>query len=93
MIKSENVFWGIAVVPNLPRQYLQEYMFLLGEYADCRVCSTRPQKHDDPKESPWCFPFMDIDESFDHGEFEDWTEMVERDMMERYQLTEEHFCT
>ena len=89
MIKSDNIFWGIEVAPYLPRGYVQEYMTLLGEYAKCRVTSAKPSRLD----QTWYFPFMEIDESFNCGEFEDWAEMVERDMMERYSLTEHHFST
>jgi hypothetical protein len=89
MIKSDNPFWAMNVVPNLPHQHIPEYMTMLGSYADCHLTSARPSYN--PGESTWCFPFIDVDESFDHGDFEDWTEMVERDMMERHLLSEWHF--
>jgi len=99
MRKSDNIFWARTVVPNLPPQYLSEYMFLLGEYCECPFTSARPS-HLGPQicssnsnKLGWVFPFLDVEDSFDNGEFEKWVEMVEQDMMKRYSLTEHHFCS
>jgi hypothetical protein len=92
MVKSENVLWGRNVAPNLPPHLLPEYMRLLGEYAECRSTLARPALNPEGGES-WCFPFFEIDETFDHVAYDKWVDMVEQDMMDRHNLTEHHFVT
>jgi hypothetical protein len=91
MQKSDNYFWGLDVVPNLPHHLVPEYMFLLGEYAKCRVTSAKPSFK--PEDGLWCFPFFELNKFFDFADFEKWAEMVEQDMMKRHSLTEHHFCS
>lgn len=91
MLRSENIHWGRTVVPNLPPHLLPEYLAMLGEYAECRTTLAKPSFQ--PNSETWCFPFFEIDETFDHGEYEEWTEMVEQDMIERHHLTPLHFST
>jgi hypothetical protein len=90
MLKSENILWGRNVVPNLPHHLLREYMWLLGEYQECRVTLSRPAFKPEDGEL-WCFPFFELDETFDHADYDKWVDMVEQDMMERHNFTEEAF--
>jgi hypothetical protein len=92
MIKSENLFWGRNVVPNLPPHLVPEYMWLLGEYAECRSTLAKPSFKTGDSEL-WCFPFFELDEPFDHADYDKWVEMVEQDMMTRHNLTEHHFVS
>jgi hypothetical protein len=90
MLKSENRLWGRRVVPNLPHHLLQEYMFMLGEYAECRATLAVPVLR--AENVPlWCFPFFELDATFDQENYDKWVSMVEQDMMERHNLTEEAF--
>jgi hypothetical protein len=90
MLKSENYFWGRNVVPNLPHHLVPEYMWLLGEYKECRVTLGTPSFKTRDGEL-WCFPFFELDEPFDHADYNKWVDMVEQDMMDRHNLTEHNF--
>lgn len=82
--------WAAVGFPNLDPQYYTEYVLMLAEFAPDATMERVPLR----AISNWrfCFPFVDIDETFNHSAFEEHAEMVERDLASRYNFDIEDFA-
>ena len=87
--------WMDNILPNLPRRHYDEYLLSLHEFApECEIIEIFSDSISNGRICAFCFPFVDIDiNTFNHSKFEDFTESVERAMIEKYEdLDEESFC-
>lgn len=82
--------WFKIGFPNLDPQYYTEYVLMLAEFEPEAEIEQVPLR----AISNWnfCFPFVDIDETFNHSAFEEYAEVVERDLASRYNFVIEDFA-
>lgn len=92
MIVNANLEWAKIVAPNLPEYLLHEYIKLLCQFNEQ---TKKLQWRDIPigdisinlnDGTGWVFPFVSVDNTFPYWEYEEWTEMVEQDICQRYNL-------
>jgi len=81
--------WVCEIVPNLPRQYWEEYVTLLADFAPVAL----KKECFAPHVRNWhVFPFVNVNpESFDYEKFEEHECWVEQLMCEVYGLTSDDF--
>lgn len=90
MLVSGNMEWAKTVYPYLPENVLVELVELLAAYRPKTMWTSFKPKFDPQTEGRWHFPFMGItdQDNFDDGEFEDWQELAEDQILRKHNLSQ-----
>ena len=80
--------WNQIVYPKLTIQQCRDLLNLLISYVP--KVEVKFERFDSAahlaKGRTWCFPFVDIPDAFDHGDYECWVELCEEEIAAKYKL-------
>ena len=91
MYANTNDHWAQKIYPALTRPAREELLALLCSYCDCSRRDIHPSMLY-VQDTSWCYPFVDLPDNFDHGDYETWVEMCEEEISLKHKIPLDAFC-